>query len=146
MATYQRLIDKSFNHLIGKIVEVYMDDMMVKSPNFMQHSINVTDVFVALRRFNLRLNPKKCVFRVDGSKFLGFMLPERGTETNLEKCEMIIDMRSPKNIKDIQCLVGRLTTISRIFLRLTDTIRPMIRLLKKSKKFAWGEECQNMFE
>jgi len=86
------------------------------------------------------------VFGANGGKFLGFMLTQRGVEANLEKCKVIIEMRSPTNIKEIQRLIGRLTTISQFLARFANKIRPMIRLLKKSAKFAWGEECQKMFD
>jgi len=76
--TYQRLMDKVFSHLICKIVEVYVDDIMVKSANPGQHLANLTEVSLAIRKFNLWLNSEKCVFRIDGDKFLGFMLTKRG--------------------------------------------------------------------
>jgi len=75
-ATYQRLMDKVLSHLMGKCVEVYVDDMVVKSLNHLQHSKDLAEVFVALRKHNLGLNPEKCVFGVDGGKFLGFMLTQ----------------------------------------------------------------------
>jgi len=64
-ATYQRLIDKVFSHLMGQCVEVYVDDMVVKSPSHHQHAEDLSTVFSALRQYNLRLNPDKCVFGVD---------------------------------------------------------------------------------
>jgi len=70
-------MDKFFSHLRGKSIEVYIDDMVVKSPDLVQYSTDLTDVFTALRRFNLQLNLEKRVFGVDVSKFLGFMLTQR---------------------------------------------------------------------
>jgi len=69
-ATYQRLMDKVFSHLMGKCVEVYVDDMVVKSPSHHQHVQDLSAVFSALRQYKLRLNPDKCVFGVDSGKFL----------------------------------------------------------------------------
>jgi len=100
-ATYQRLIDKVFSHLMGKCVEVYVDDMVVKSPSHQQHAQDLSTVFFALRQYNLKLNPEKCVFGVDRGKFLGFMLTQRDIEANPEKCTTIIEMRSPNNIKEV---------------------------------------------
>jgi len=107
---------------LGKTVEVYVDDIIVKSPNAQQHSSDLAQVFKALRMYNIRLNPEKCTFGVDGGKFLGFMLTQRGIEANPEKCQTIIDMRSHANVKEVQRLVGRLTAILRF-------------LPKKSTKF-----------
>jgi len=73
-ATYQRLMDKVFSHLMGKCVEVYVDDMVVKSLSHLQHSKDLVEVFTTLRKNNLRLNPEKCIFGVNSRKFLGFML------------------------------------------------------------------------
>jgi len=83
-ATYQRLMDKVFNHLMGKCVEVYVDDMVIKSPNHIQHAQDLTTVFSALRQYNLRLNPEKCVFGVDRGKFIGFMLTQRALKQILK--------------------------------------------------------------
>jgi len=144
-ATYQRLMDRVFQPLLGKTVEVYVDDIIVKSPNAQQHSADLAQVFKALRTYNIRLNLEKCTFGVDGGKFLGFMLTQRGIEANPEKCQAIIDMRSPANIKEVQRLVGRLTAISRFLPKLADKTIPMIQLLKKSTKFTWDDTCEQNF-
>ena len=72
--TYQRLMDKVFCHLMGRCVKVYVDDIVVKSPNHLQHSKDLVEVFSVLQKHNIILNPEKCVFGVDGGKFLSFML------------------------------------------------------------------------
>jgi len=136
-------MDRVFSHLIGKKCASIL---VVKSQPPEQHSEDLADIFVALRKFNLRLNLAKCMFGVNEGKFLDLMLTQRGIETNLEKCKSIIEMGSPANIKEIQRLIGRLTTISRFFPKLVDNTRPMIQLLKKSEKFACDEEYQEMFE
>jgi len=74
---------------MGQCVEVYVDDMVVKSPSHHQHMQDLSVVFSALRQYNLRLNPDKCVFGVDRGKFLGFMLTQRGIEANPEKCKAL---------------------------------------------------------
>ena len=112
-ATYQRLMDKIFSHLAGHCVEVYVDDMVVKSPSHHQHAKDLEAVFSTLRQYNLRLNPDKCVFGVHRGKFLSFMLTQRGIEVNPEKCRVIIEMRSPTTVKEVQRLIGRLTAVSR---------------------------------
>ena len=91
-ATYQRLMDKVLSHIMGKCVEVYVDDMVVESPSYHQHAQDLSTIFFALRQYKLRLNPEKCVFDVDRGKFLGFMLTQRGIEANPKKCNAIIEM------------------------------------------------------
>ena len=81
-ATYQQLMDKVFSHLMGKCVEVYVDDMVVKSPSHHQHAQDLSTVFSTLRQYDLLLNPDKCILGVDRDKFLGFMLTKRDIEAN----------------------------------------------------------------
>ena len=84
-ATYQRLVNKIFANKIGKSMEVYVDDMLVKSSTIEQHIEDLANTFVSLRLFNMRLNPEKCIFGVEAGKFLSFIISQRGIEVNLEK-------------------------------------------------------------
>jgi len=122
-------MDKIFKGMIGRSVEVYVDDIEVKSYSCSQHVKDLQEVFHALRKVNMRLNPEKCVFGVEGGKFLNFMLTHRGIEANPDKCKAITEMRSPKNLKEIQQLLGRLTALSRFVPRLAERIRPMAQML-----------------
>jgi len=145
-ATYQRLMDKVLNHLMGQCVEVYVDDMVVKPPSHHQHTQELSAIFSALRQYNLRLNPDKCVFGVDRGKFLGFMLTQRGIEANPEKCKAIIEMRSPTTIKEVQRLIGRLTAISRFLLKLAEQTQPIVQLLTKPARLTWTDDCEIFFQ
>jgi len=118
-ATYQRLMDRVFRRQIGRSMEVYVDDMVVKSQMAEDHVHDLREVFHQVRKYNMRLNPEKCVFGVPTGKFLGFMLTAQGIEANPDKCAAIAEMRSPKNLKEIQRLVGRLTSLARFLPRLT---------------------------
>jgi len=145
-ATYQCLMDKVFSHLMGQCVEVYVDDMVVKSPSHHQHAQELSVVFSVLCQYNLRLIPDKCVFGVDRGKFLGFMLTQRGIEVNPEKCKAIIEMRSPTTIKEVQHLIGRLTGISQFLPKLAEQTQLIVQLLKKSTWFAWTDDCEQIFQ
>jgi len=120
--------------------------MVVKSPSHHQHAEDLSIVFSTLRQYNLRLNPDKCVFGVDQGKFLGFMLTQCGIEANPEKCKAIIEMRSPTTVKEVQRLIGRLTTISRFLPKLAEQTQPIIQLLKKSTRFTWTDDCEQIFQ
>lgn len=85
--------------------------MIVKS-----EILDLDETFSNLRKFNMRLNLAKCVFGVGGRKFLGFMLTDRGIEANRDKYATIVAMRSPQNLKEVQKLMGRLTSLSRCLL------------------------------
>ncbi|KAM2283573.1 hypothetical protein ACFXTI_032659 [Malus domestica] len=74
--TYQRLVNSMFTEQIGKNMEIYIDDMLVKSKHADQRITNLSKTFTILKRYRLRLNPNKCVFDVGSGKFLGFMISQ----------------------------------------------------------------------
>ena len=82
-------------------MEVYVDDILVKSKDLQHHRHDLEETFQTLRKYNMRLNPKKCTFGVNARKFLVFMMTEQGIEANPEKCEAIINMKSPTGIKEV---------------------------------------------
>jgi len=124
---------RSYKGLIGRSVKVYVDDIVVKYDSFEQHVKDLNEVFRALRGANMKLNPEKCTFGVEGGKFLGFMLTHRGIEANPNKCQAIPSMRNPKNIKEVQQLLGRLTALSRFVPRLAEKMRSMVQLLRRDE-------------
>ena len=73
-ATYQRLVNKMFNKQIGRNMEVYVDDMLVKSKEELAHLDDLRETFATLKQYQMKLNPGKCVFGVASGKFLGFMV------------------------------------------------------------------------
>ena len=94
-ATYQRLVNHMFRPQIGRNVEVYVDDMLVKSQGEEIHLDDLQETFDTLRQYNMKLNPSKCAFGVSSGKFLGFMVSHRGIEANPEKIRAILDMKPP---------------------------------------------------
>ena len=90
-----------FAHQIGRNVQVYMDDMLVKSIQEEDHLNDLQETFDTLQSYNMKLNPSKYVFEVTVGKFLGFMVSQRGIEVNLDKIRAIIEMTPPTNIKEV---------------------------------------------
>jgi len=76
-------------------VEVYVDDMLVKSQDEGRHLDGLQETFDTLRQYHIKLNPSKCAFRVSLGKFLGFMVSHREIEANLDKIQAILDMKPP---------------------------------------------------
>ncbi|XP_072052062.1 uncharacterized protein [Arachis hypogaea] len=145
-ATYQRLMNRIFEKQIGRNIEVYVDDMVAKTKVGQSHTEDLEEIFAQIRRYNLRLNPEKCAFSVKGGKFLGFMLTSRGIEANPEKCQAILDMRSPNSVKDVQRLTGRLAALSRFLPCLALKSFHFFQCLKKAtKSFSWDEKCEEAF-
>ena len=93
--TYQRLVNHMFRPQIGQNVEVYVDDMLVKSLDDEEHLDDLQETFDTLRRFSMKLNPSKCIFGVLSGKFLGFMVSHRGIEANPEKIKAILNTKPP---------------------------------------------------
>jgi len=112
--------------MIGCTVEVYVDDIVVKLDSHDQHVKDMDEVFKALRRMSMRLNPGNCAFGVDGGKFLGFMLIHWGIEANSYKCRALTKMKRPQNMIEVQKLIGRLTALSRFVARLTEQTKPVV--------------------
>ena len=98
-ATYQRLVNQMFSKQIGRNMEVYVDDMHVKSKEEGSHLDDLKETFEILRQYKMKLNLKKCAFKVSSWKFLGFMVSQRGIEANPEKVKAILETSSPKIVK-----------------------------------------------
>ncbi|RDX72265.1 Retrovirus-related Pol polyprotein from transposon 17.6, partial [Mucuna pruriens] len=128
-------MDEIFKAIIGVDVEVYVDDMVVKSKVVDEHCGALERVFGILRKHQLRLNPAKCSFGVQAGKFLGYMLTKRGIEANPEKREAIIRMRSPQSVREVQQLMGKIIALSRFISRSIETAVPIFSMLKKGGNF-----------
>ena len=82
-------------------MEVYVDNMLIKSKEELTHLDDLKETFATLRQYQMKLNPSKCAFGVASGKFLGFMVSQRGIEATLEKVKAILDMTSPKTAKEV---------------------------------------------
>ena len=142
-ATYQRLVNRMFQKQIGTFLEVYIDDMLVKSIKAELHITHLAEAFQVLKSYNMKLNPAKCAFGVSTGKFLGFIVNNRGIEANPDKIKVVLDMLPPSNIKDIQHLTWRIAALSRFVSRASDRCRPFFQVLKKA--FQWDAHCQEVF-
>nr|XP_025611672.1 uncharacterized protein LOC112705026 [Arachis hypogaea] len=135
-----------FHDLIGKTVEVYVDDILAKTTRPDDLLNDLANVFASLRQHGMRLNPLKCAFAMEAGKFLGFMITQRGVEANPEKCQAILQMKSPGCIKDVQRLAGRLTSLSRFLGASATKALPFFNLMKKGMAFEWTPACEEAFQ
>ena len=104
-------------------MEVYIDDMLVKSKDKANHLDDLKETFSTLSKYNMKLNPAKCVFVVASGKFLGFMVSQQGIEANLDKVKAIIEGKSPKTVKEVQSLTGKVAALNRFVYRATDILQ-----------------------
>jgi len=119
--------------------------MIVTSKEKKQHVTDLEELFATIGKYNLKLNPEKCVFGVEAGKFLGFMLTERVIKANPYKCVAIVEMRSPITVKEVQQLTGRMAALSRFLSASGDKGYPYFQCLKKNNHFVWTSECEEAF-
>ena len=131
--TYQRMMNAVSSKQIKKSIEVYVDDILIKSNEPQQHQKDLKETFKTLRRYNMRLNAKKCAFGIKFGKFLRFMLTKWGIEANPTKCRVIIDIKSLTNVKKVQALNGRLTALTRFISKSADNLAHFFIHLKITK-------------
>ena len=111
---------RMFESLLGKNIEIYIDDMVVKSKMVSEHLGDLQVVFEILRSYKLRLNASKCSFGVGLGKFLGYMVTHRGIEINPDQITAINNMRTPRNPKEVQKLTGMVAALNRFISRSAD--------------------------
>ncbi|PHT55362.1 hypothetical protein CQW23_03848 [Capsicum baccatum] len=145
-ATYMRSMTIIFHDMMHKEIEVYVDDVIIKSKSQADHVKDLRKFFERLRRYNLKLNPAKCVFGVSSGKLLGFVVSHRGIELDPSKIKAIQNLPPPKNRTEVMSLLGRLNYISRFIAQLITTCEPIFKLLKKSAAVKWTEECLEAFD
>ena len=129
-ATYQRLVNKMFCKQIVRNMEVYVDDMLVKSKEEFAHLDDLKETFATLRKYKMKLNPSKRAFGVASGKFLGFMVSQRGIEANLEKVQAILNMALSKTVKEVQKLTGRIAALNMFVSKAMDKCLPFFKTLK----------------
>ena len=135
--TYQRMMTRMFESQLGQNIEVYIDDMVVKSKVVSEHVGDLGNIFEILRRHKLRLNASKCSFGVGSGKFLGYMVTHRGIEVNPDQIKAISNLQPPRNPKEVQKLTEMTAALNRFISRSADRCRHFFQLLHKWKGFEW---------
>ncbi|GKV21359.1 hypothetical protein SLEP1_g31345 [Rubroshorea leprosula] len=128
--TYQKMVTIVLRAQIGRNLEVYVDDIVVKSLKVEDHLVDLADTFDNLRKHNIRLNFAKCVFSVESTKFLRFMVFKKGIEVNHEKIKAIEEMKLSKSIKDVQHLIGRVAALHKFISKSAYKCLPFFKVLR----------------
>ena len=139
-ATYQCLMNKMFTKQLGRIIEVYIDDMVIKSKEADQHLRDIDECFQVFQSYKMRLNPAKCAFGVSSGQFLGHIVIKRGIEANPTQLEFISGLDTPKSVRDVQRLIGKIAALSRFISRMSDRYEPFFKSIKKNTSSLWGPE------
>ena len=132
---------RCFRDLIGRTVEAYVDDIVVKSKQAEHLVADLEQTFAKLWANDIKLNPEKCVFGVPRGMLLGFIVSEHSIEANPEKISAITKMGPIQNIEGVQRITGCFAALSRFISRLGKRGLPLYRLLKKSDRFEWTIEA-----
>ncbi|XP_028123518.1 uncharacterized protein LOC114320656 [Camellia sinensis] len=140
-ATYQQMVTRMFKDQLGKTMEAYIDDMVVKSKFATDHLTDLREVFDILKNHQLRLNASKCTFGVGTGKFLGYMVTHRGIEANQDQIKAVQDLKVLTKAKELQKLAGMTAALNRFISKSSDLMKPFFQLLRKMAAFEWSYEC-----
>ncbi|GJZ15591.1 reverse transcriptase domain-containing protein [Tanacetum coccineum] len=129
-ATYQRLVDKAFENQIGHKLEVYVDDLVIKSHTEQEILRDIEETFHNLRRINMKLNPKKYMFGAEEGASLGHVANMKGIEACPEKAEAVMKLQSPQTLKVAQSLNEKLASLNRFLSNSAERSLPFFKTLK----------------
>ncbi|BFG30749.1 hypothetical protein CerSpe_170230 [Prunus speciosa] len=137
-----------FHDMIGRNLEVYIDDVVVKSESRPGQLSDIRLAFERMQKHQLKMNPKKCTFGVSAGNFLGFLEHQRGIEIDKNKAKAIIEAPPPKKKKGLQSLLGQINFLRRFITNFAGKVEPFSSLLKlkDEEKFQWEEVHQKAFD
>ncbi|GKB00436.1 reverse transcriptase domain-containing protein [Tanacetum coccineum] len=147
-ATYKWLVDKAFEKQIGRNLEVYVDDLVIKSHTEQEILRDVEETFQTLRRINIKLNPKKCTFGAEEGMFLGHVVNMKGIKSCPDKAESVIKLQSPRTLKEVESLNGKMASLNRFLSKSAEKSLPFFKTLKnciKKNDFQWTPEAERAF-
>jgi hypothetical protein len=145
-ATYQLCMQHVFGDHIGRTVEAYVDDIVVKTRKADDLFNDLSIAFGCLRANGVKLNPEKCVFGVPWGMLLEYIVSQRGIEANPKKVAALERMGPIRDLKGVQRVLGCLAALSRFISRLGEKGLPLYRLLKKHERFSWTTEAQEALD
>ncbi|KAL4580201.1 hypothetical protein LXL04_016385 [Taraxacum kok-saghyz] len=146
---HQRLVDKAFEKQIGRNIEAYVDDMVIKSKDDQDLLQDVEETLRRLQQIDMKLNPKKCVFGTQQGKFLGHIVTEQGIQANPVKVKALMDLQTPKTMKDIQSLNGKMAALGRFLAKSAIKSIPFFKAVKQhtgKSKIEWTIEAESALQ
>jgi hypothetical protein len=143
--TFTRMTVAVFKPQIGRNIQAYVNDLIVKSSDRASHVSDLAETFTNMRKDGLKLNPEKCVFGVTKGKILGCLISVKRIEANPDKIRAISEKEEPKTKRDIQKLNGRVAALNRFISRSAERSLPFFKVLKGKGKIEWGPEQSKAF-
>lgn len=145
-ATWQRLIDSILGADLQPSVLVYLDDIIVVSKDFQSHLDTLKEVFQRLRDDGLTINFEKSHFCKPQLKYLGYVVDQLGLRPDPEKVQAILNVQTPKNIREIRRFVGTASWYRRFVPQFSTIIAPLTNLTRKRTPWNWTPECDRAFQ
>ncbi|GFX25181.1 retrovirus-related Pol polyprotein from transposon 297 [Trichonephila clavipes] len=143
---FQKMIDIIHKPVIGKFVNVYMDDVIISSPSFTQHVKHLKEVFRLLHEAGLTLNKDKCKFDCEELKYLGLIINKKEIKTDETKVQAIIEMKPSRNSKEVSKFLGMSQWYAKFIKNYADICEPLYNLKRKLKRFIWSIEAQKALD
>nr|GEX43643.1 reverse transcriptase domain-containing protein [Tanacetum cinerariifolium] len=139
------------SNMTGTNLEAYVDDMVIKSSDEKMLLADIAKTFDNLKKINMKLNPKKCSFRVEEGKFMGYTVTLEGIRPNPKKTKSLTDLQSPRTLKEMQSLNGKLASLSRFLAKSSERSLPFLNTLKNITKenkheYRWMQEAEEEFQ
>ena len=146
--TYQRAMNAIFHDMLGHHMEIYIDDIVVKSKKAIEYVNHLRKSFERMRLHQLKLNPLKCAFGVQVGNFLGFLDHQRGVKVNQNKNKAIISTKAPQNKKELQKFSSQVNYLRRFISYMIEKTKVFSNLikLKEVEEFKWEKQYQIVFD
>jgi hypothetical protein len=144
-ATWQRFVDTVIGADLEPLVFVYLDDVIVATPDFHQHLDVLEKVLTRLTNAGLTMNRKKCEFLKDELRYLGHIVDSRGVRTDPSKIECMLNYPRPTSVKELRRFVGLISWYRKFVRNFSTIVYPLTRLTRKNQRFCWSPEADQAF-
>lgn len=138
---FQQIGQKLFGDI--KNLGIYFDDFIIAADTEKEHDETLGEIMKRAAQFNVKFNSKKLQFKVPRVKFVGFIFSEEGVEPDPEYLSAIDKLEEPRNIKELQRILGTANFLAKFIPKMSEITAPMRELLKKNNEFQWTKTCSN---
>jgi hypothetical protein len=144
-ATFQISMQIDFDDLIGKIIQIYLDELTIYSKNRLEQLFHLRKVLMRCRKFDVSLNPSKSIFGITKGKILGHIVSDSGISIDPERITAILNLPTPTSKKEVEAFMGIINFVHRFVPDFAVMVKPIHNLIKKDHSFSWTEDIENAF-